>query len=150
MEYVKERRGQEKLTSGKVKRRLDVTSVSLVQRRLREVGLRWLRRRCKALVPEASVPERLAWAARVKRCSAEYLRRWVYTDGCSFYLDKDMPAAESSARAALGKFVWRMEDGTDSLYRQCVGPSSYKKSQGECVRVWGLLVGGCLRIAILE
>ena len=150
VQYVKRRRGEEKLTSTKVKRCLDLSSVSLVQRRLREVGVRWLRRRCKVLVPSDAVSDRLAWASRVKRSADVYLRRWVYTDGCSFYLDKDRPAAESSARAALGKFVWRMEDGSDSLYEACVGPSAYKKSQGECVRVWGLLIGGCLHISILE
>ena len=150
VQYVLDNRGREKLTSGKVKRRLGLSSDRLVRRRLADVGLRWLRRRCKTLVPSASVDMRLAWAFWVKQCTDAYLRRWVYTDGCSFYLDKVESQAESSQRAALGKFVYRMDDGSDSLYKDCVGPSAYKKAQGECVRVWGLLVCGRLYITILE
>ena len=150
VQYVLDNRGKKKVTSAKVQMALDASSKSLVQRRLREAGLKWLRRRCKALVPKADLDDRLAWASWVKHCSAHYLRRWVYTDGCSFYLDKTEAQAESSSRAALGKFVYRMDDGVDSLYRDCVGPSRTSKSQGECVRVWGLLVGGCLHITVLQ
>ena len=150
VQYVLDNRGQKKVTCSKVQRAVGASSVSLVQRRLREAGLRWRRRRCKTLVPKTCLEDRLAWASWVKHCSAGYLRRWVYTDGCSFYLDKTEAQAESSSRASLGKFVYRMDDGTDSLYKDCVGPSSYKKAQGECVRIWGLLVGGRLNITILN
>lgn len=148
--YVKDNRGKEKITSDKVKRRLGVSSARLARRRLAETGLQWLRRRCKTLVPTVALETRLAWAAWAKQCQDIYLRRWVYTDGCSFYLDKTASEVESSKRAALGKFVYRMNDGSDALYKDCVGPSAYKKAQGECVRVWGLLVHGCLHITILQ
>ena len=59
------------------------------------------------------------------------------------------PAAASSSRQALGPLVYRMEDGTDSLYEECVGPSRYSKGQGECIRIWGLLVGGVLHVTVL-
>ena len=93
---------------------------------------------------------RLAWAGRVKKCTWKYLRRWVYTDGASFYLDRDAADVESSGRACLGKFVYRMEETTDSLYKDCVGPSSYRKSQGERVAIWGMLIDGKLHITVLE
>ena len=35
------------------------------------------------------------------------------------------------------------------MYEDCVGPSAYWKAQGKPVSVWGLLVNGSLRIAIL-
>jgi hypothetical protein len=150
VQYVLDNRGREKLTSKKVKRRLGASSDRLVRRRLAEVGIKWLRRRCKTLVPAVSVSMRLAWASWIKQCQDAFLKRWVYTDGCSFYLDKDSGDVENSQRASLGKFVYRMDDGSDSLYKDCVGPSSYKKAQGECVRVWGLLIKGQLYITILE
>ena len=150
VQCVKDNRGREIMTSGKVKRRLGVSSARLVRRRLAEAGLKWLRRRCKALVPALSLEKRLTWAGWVKQCSDAFLRRWVYTDGCSFYLDKTASQAESSKRAALGKFVYRMDDASDALYKDCVGPSTIKKSQGECVRVWGLLIRGRLYITILQ
>jgi len=150
VKYVLENRGREKLTSKKVKRRLEASSERLVRRRLAEVGIKWLRRRCKTLVPAVSVSMRLAWASWAKQCPDAFLKRWVYTDGCSFYLDRDHSDLENSQRASLGKFVYRMDDGSDSLYKDCAGPSSYKKAQGESVRVWGLLIKGQLHITILE
>ena len=150
VDYVKRRRGEEKVTAIKVKRALDLGSTSLVKRRLQENGLKWLRRRAKCLVPEVALEERLSWATWVKSCAEKYLRRWVYADGCSFYLDRTAAEVENSTRASLGKYVYRMEESADSLYADCVGPSSYKKSQGEAVRIWGLLVDGKLHVQILE
>ena len=148
--YVVARRGKEVITSKKVKHRLRLGSRSLVQRRLREKGLSWLRRRSKTLVPAESLVARLACAARVMKCTSAYLRRWVYSDGCSFYLDRSSAEVQNAERLSLGKFVYRMADGSDALYKDCVGPSSYKKTQGSVVRVWGLLVNGTLHISVLE
>ena len=49
--------------------------------RMREAGLRYLRRRSKTVMPVKAVLSRLAWAAWVKVQSPAFLRRWVYTDG---------------------------------------------------------------------
>ena len=84
----------------------------------------------KCLVPEVALEARLSWATWVKSCTDEYLRRWVYTDGCSFYLDRTAAEVEHSTRAALGKYVYRMEESADSLYVDCVGPSRYKNLRG--------------------
>lgn len=144
------RRGKEKMTSGKARRRAvpDVCDRT-VRRRLREAGLRWLRRRRKWQVPEEALEPRMAWASRVQHSSEAFLKRWVYADGVSFYLDKTSAGAQSSKRAALGPYVWRMTEQKDALTKDCIGPSAYSKSQGDRVRVWGLLVSGHLNITVL-
>ena len=45
--------------------------------------------------------------------------------------------------------MWRQANGSDALYEDCVGPSSYAKGQGYPVRVWGLLLEGVLFIFVL-
>ena len=46
-------------------------------------------------------------------------------------------------------YVWRQPDHKNALYADCIGPSVYRKAQGEPVRVWGLLVGARLHVTIL-
>jgi len=148
-EVVKQR-GKEKMTSKKVQRRVaKKVSAKTVRRRLQEAGLRWLRRRRKSWVPEDHRESRLEWATRVKASPEKFLRRWIYTDGCSFYLDRDAAEFEEGKKAALGPSVWRHTDEKAALYKDNVGPSSYRKSQGHRVVVWGLLIGGRLCITIL-
>ena len=144
------RRGKEKMTSNKARRRSGVgISARTVRRRLNEAGLRWLRRRRKWQVPDSALEPRLEWASRVLHSSDSFLKRWVYTDGVAFYLDKTPAEAQSKKRAALGHSVWRHTEQKDALYKDCIGPSSYSKAQGERVRVWGLLVDGHLYITVL-
>ena len=119
------------------------------RRRLREAGLRYLRRRRKTLVPGTSVDARLAWAAWVKAQRPRYLRRWVFTDGRSFYINRTEVEHASTARAALGIYVWRESAKKDALFKDCVGPSSYAKAQGSAVRIWGLLHRGRLYVRTL-
>ena len=45
--------------------------------------------------------------------------------------------------------MWRMADGSDGLYEDCIGPSSYTKAQGLPVRVWGMLANGVFSYAVL-
>ncbi len=155
VQTVLARRGKERVTSGKVRRKMaravkKRVSERTVRRRLREAGLRWLRRRRSTWVPEPSRVRRNDWADTVKKCNRKFLRRWVYTEGCSFYLDRSEAEADENSHAALGLYVWRFTEQRDALFQDCVGPSSYRKAQGERVRVWGLLVGGSLHIRILE
>jgi hypothetical protein len=124
-------------------------SARTISRRLGDAGLAWLRRRRKSLVPQAHKVFRLDWAAWVLARTATTLGRWAYTDGTVFYLARSQTELESSTRAALGPSMWRQTDGSDALYEECVGPSSYWKAQGTPVRIWGLLVAGVLFIYVL-
>ena len=78
------------------------------------------------------------------------LKKWCYTDGTTFFLDRDEDEHEHSQRAALGTMVWRRSDNKDSMYQDCMGPSSYNKGQGIPVRIWGFLAMGILHIEILD
>lgn len=145
-------RGRAKVTVAYLKKkfpRLRQLSDTLVEERLHDAGLLYLKRRRKTLVPSKYKDARMEFARRVKRMHASTLERWAYSDGTVFYLDRDDADVESSQRAALGRSVWRRADASDALYADCVGPSSYKKGQGVPVRVWGLLAKGRLHITIL-
>ena len=106
-----------------------------LQRRLCEAGLAWLRRRRKSLVPEVHKRARRLFAQWVLSRRSGTLSRWVYSDGASFYLARTQAEHDSKKRAALGPYVWRMADGSDGMYEDCIGPSAYWKAQGTCVRV---------------
>ena len=124
-------------------------SARTVRRRLGEAGLKWLRRRRKTFVPIQHHASRLEWAAWVLRRTTSTLKRWAYTDGTVFYLARCQSEMQDKARAALGPMVYRMADGRDGLYHDCIGPSAYWKAQGTPVRIWGLLLAGILFIHIL-
>jgi len=145
-------RGEAKCTAAYLRKHIpgaaDV-SLETLRRRLREAGLAWLRRRRKTLVSAEDKKARLGWARWTLRSRRATLDRWVYGDGTVFYLDRTPSEHDSTRRAALGPHVWRMADGSDALYTDCVGPSSYYKGQGAPVRVWGLLVGPRLCVTIL-
>ena len=146
------RRGRRKVTVGYLKKKfvaLRSLSDGLVESRLHDAGLEYLRRRRKSLVPKKHRRARIFFARGVKRKRAATLRRWAFTDGASWYLDRDDADVESTQRAALGRMVWRRTDRKDALYADCVGPSSYKKAQGPAVRIWGMLAEGRLHVTIL-
>ena len=65
------------------------------------------------------------------------------------YRDRTDAEFESTKRAALGGEVWRQVDGSDALFADCVGPSSYAKAQGEPIKIWGMLADNKLRYHIL-
>ena len=150
---VFQHRGKAKVTVDFLRKKiLSLRRVSrrTVARRLSEAGLAWLRRRQKSLVPAAHKKVRRAFARWVLKRTATTLQRWVYSDGASFYLARSVGEKESKLRAALGTHVWRMASGSDALYEDVVGPSSYWKAQGTCIRIWGLLVGGFLFVKVLS
>ena len=149
---VLKHRGSSKVTVAFVRKILPATrklSEGTIQNRLHDSGLAWLRRRRKTLVPKKYLADRCAFAASVLRRHQGTLDRWAYADGATFFLDKATEANESTQRAALGRFVWRRADRSDSLYVECVGPSAYNKAQGEPVRVWGVLAEGQLHTYIM-
>ena len=150
---VLKRRGEEKVVVKKLKKWVPAfkkLSDALVRQRLRERGLKFLRRRRKTLLTEEQSLARIEWAHWVKRQSAAFLKRWVYADGVVFYLDKTSCQHVQSKRRSLGLHVWRKAETTDALYVDCIAPSAYSKAQGLPVRVWGLLINGELRITVLE
>ena len=106
-----------------------------MEKRLEEAGLAWLRRRRKSLVASVHKPGRLTWADWVLSRTSETLSRWMYTDGTTFYLARTEPEQEQKNRLALGPYVYRMADGSNGLFEECVAPSSYAKAQGTPVRM---------------
>lgn len=152
LSLVFQKRGSAKVTAAYVRKVLkSARKVALrtIQRRIREAGLRWLRRRRKTLLTKAHRDERLEWAVFVQEQTTAMLARWAYSDGTSFYLARTDEMLLDKRRAALGTHVWRAADGHDALFEDCVGPSSYAKAQGSCVRIWGLLFAGMLCIYVL-
>ena len=146
------KRGRNKVTVAMLKKKfpfLRKFGDTLVEQRLHEAGLKWMRRRRKTLVPTMHLRARVNFCQMVKRKHQETLNRWCYSDGTVFFLDKDEAANESTQRRALGGYVWRRADHSDALYADCVGPSCYSKGQGYPVKVWGLLAEGILHIDIL-
>jgi hypothetical protein len=145
-------RGSKKVTVSFIQKVLKAArkvSCRTVARRLGEAGLAWLRRRRKTVVPQAHLVSRMDFAAWTLARTADTLARWAYSDGTVFYLGRCQSEVENKNRGALGQFVWRQADGSDALFQDCVGPSSYWKAQGQPVKVWGLLLAGLLFIWVL-
>ena len=152
LQLVFKHRGKALVTVAFIKKMIRAArkhSHSLIERRLGQAGLAWLRRRRKSIVPAVHKTQRLEWAAWVLTRTATTLARWAYSDGTVFYLARTDNEKASSSRGALGPQVWRQTCGADALYEDCVGPSAYWKSQGAPVRIWGLLVGGMLFVYVL-
>ena len=63
-------------------------SDGLLEDRLHEAGLKWLRRRNKSIVTPKYIPERLAYCEDIKHKHQSTLDTWGYTDGTVFYLDR--------------------------------------------------------------
>ena len=120
-----------------------------IRRRLNKAGLAWLRRRRKSIISPEHKEQRLSFARWVLARTSATLSRWAYTDGTVFYLARSAAESFCKKRLALGPFVWRMANGSDGLYEDCIGPSSYAKAQGKPIRIWGLLVAGMLFIYVL-
>lgn len=146
-------RGKQKVTVAVLRRSFTWAkqlSDTALEERLHEAGLAYLRRRRKSLVPRVYLKDRVKYCESVKRKRQATLDLWAYSDGTVFYLDRTDAENESTQRAALGTRIWRMADGSDALYHDCIGPSSYSKGQGVAVRIWGLLAAGVLNVYVLE
>ena len=150
---VFEKRGREKVIVPGIKRkfpRFRPLSDTLVAERLHDADLAYLRRRRKSKIGRAYLQERIEYCLSTLRKHQSTLDRWAYTDGTVWYLDRTREEFEQSQQAALGPYVWRLADGKDALFQDCLGPSSYWKAQGTAVRVWGLLACGALHVHVLE
>ena len=124
-------------------------SDQLVYDRLVEAGLAYLRRRKITLVPKKHKPERMKYIGWVLGQPDSELKKWSYTDGTGWYIDRDETDRENTERKALGGMVWRQIDRSDALCEDTVGPSSYTKAQGQPIKLWGLLAKGQLHCYIL-
>ena len=153
LEMVFQYRGKRKVTVNFLRTTVawakDLGNTAL-EERLHDAGLAFLRRRDKTLVLKLDRPPRIRYCKWVLKQSQDFLDQWCFADGTVFYLDRTEEENEETQRAALGKQIWKMTDGSESLYDDCVGPSCYKKGQGHPVKVWGLLAAGKLTIHILD
>ena len=146
-------RGRKKVTVNWIKTQLTWARKlgnTLIEERLFEAGLAYMRRRKKALVTKTYLQPRINYSNDVLTKQQTTLDKWGYSDGTVWYLDRDGDEHENSLHAALGPMVWKRADRSDSLYRDCIGPSSYCKGQGIPVKVWGVLAEGKLSIHVLE
>lgn len=153
VDWVLKNRGKIKVTVARVKKQfpyLREFSDTLVEERLGEADLKWLRRRHKPLVTEEYLQARIDYCHAVKRKHDSTLQKWAYTDGTVYYLDRNDDEHQNSKRRALGTHVWRSSDSKEALEQACIGPSNYSKGQGFPLRVWGVLACGVLHIHILD
>ena len=153
VKWLLHNRDKEKVSVSVLKREfrfLRKLSDTLVEDRLFEANLSWLRRRKKPMVTKEYLAERVTYSQGIKRKSDAVLQRWAYTDGTVYYLDRSEAEAENSKRRALGTHVWRRSDNKDALNQDCIGPSSYSKGQGVPCKVWGMLACGVLHIHVLD
>ena len=146
-------RGKAKVTINWLRRRFPWTkdfSDGLLEGRLHDAKLKKLPRVKKQIVTSTYIPERIDYCHSTIRKHESTLVLWAYSDGTTFYLDRTSEENEHSQVAALGTHVWRRADGRDSMFKDCLGPSTYKKAQGHPVRIWGVLAEGILHIHILD
>ena len=120
-----------------------------VRRALKRLGLAWRLRRCKRAVLKKHKPERIRYCKWVLAQPQRDLNRWAYVDGTTFFLARDTSELEDKKRASLGKYVWRMANGQDSLDDKNVGPSPYAKAQGLPIKIWGFFCDGRLEYMVL-
>ena len=92
---------------------------------------------------------RRAYATAILRMWESTLQTFCYVDGTTIYLARAEAEAGDKRRARLGAFVWRMSNGKDGLFSDCVGPSLYASSQGQPVKVWGFFAKGKLFYSVL-
>ena len=139
--FVNKNKGKRKVTVQVLRRQFPWTrnvGNTLLEERLHDAGLKWLRRRRKTIVTKEYLQERIDYCNEVLAKWQSTLDTWAYTDGTVFFLDRTAAENEETQRAALGGWVWRYTDGRDAMFQENLGPSSYKKGQGVPVRVWGV------------
>ena len=129
---------------------LRTLSDSLVEDRLHDADLRYLRRKRKFKVAEEYLEARITYCKSVLKKHKKTLELWAYTDGTVFYLDRTQMDFQQTQQAALGSFVWRRSESREALFQDCIGPSIYSKAQGIPIRVWGFLDCGRFYLHVLD
>jgi hypothetical protein len=151
--WVLKNRGKVKISVSRLRKQfiyLRNLSDTLVEERLQEADLQYLRRRNKPIVTKEYLEARIEYCNSVKRKHDSTLLKWAYTDGTVYYLDRNDSEHENSKRRCLGTHVWRRSDNREALEQDCIGPSNYSKGQGFPFRVWGVLACGVLHVHILD
>ena len=115
-----------------------------IQRTFHRLGYDYLQRRGKAAIGEKYKPSRLTYCDWLLKQEQTYLNKFAYLDGTSFFRPRTEEENRDKQRASLGPRGWRLEDGSDSLEDKNIGASSYAKSQGKVVKIWGLFFNGRL------
>ena len=144
--------GKHVVCASYVKRRLPELrkfSNKTITRTFDRLGYGYRYRRSKAAIGQKYKPARLKYCDWLLKQPQGYLNKFAYIDGTTFWLPRTEEENRDKNRACLGKRVWRLKDGSDSLEDGNVGPSSYAKSQGRSVKIWGLLFNGRLEYWLL-
>ena len=94
-----------------------------IWRTFERLGYSYKARRRKAAVAEKHKPARLAYCDWVEKQDQEDLNDWSYVDGTSIYLATHEAQHLDKQRGSLGRSVWRLTDGSDSLEDKNVGGS---------------------------
>ena len=115
-----------------------------IQRSFQRLGYAYLRRRGKQAIGEKFKPARLKYCDWLLKQDQTFLNKFAYVDGTTFYRPRTEEEQRDQERAALGPRGWRLEDGSDALEDKNVGASSYAKSQGKPIKIWGLFFNGRL------
>ena len=118
--------GLAKVTMPYMKKRLPFLrrlSKECLRQSLRRLGYGWRLRRGKAAIAKKYKPERLEYSRWVSKQPQRDLNRWAYVDGTGFYLARTAEEHEDKARRVLGKYCYRLLDGSDSLEDNNVGAS---------------------------
>jgi hypothetical protein len=153
IKWVLDQRGKRKVSAPAVKKRFPTLRKfddTLIYDRLDEAELVYMRRRRKPIVGKTYYRQRINYCEAVKRKHQSTLEKWAYTDGTTYFLDRNDGEHEHSVRRALGPYVWRKSDNSDAMWEDCIGPSAYSKGQGKPVKVWGMLACGVINIEILD
>ena len=120
-----------------------------IQRCFHRLGYSYLRRRGKQAIGEKYKPARLKYCDWLLKQDQTFLNKFAYVDGTTFFRPRTEEEQRDQQRAALGPRGWRLADGSDSLEDQNVGASSYAKSQGKPIKIWGLFFNGRLEYWVL-
>ena len=142
-------RGNKKVTVPFLKRPFswaERLSDSCVADRLHEAGLKFMRRRRKSIVLKTQLKPRVRYSKRVLKTDYRQLRRVAYTDGTTFYLDRNGEDHEHNQRAALG--IARAENVHGPLIFMCnmlISHASHDVSSYDIfsVALWHLCLEAC-------
>ena len=100
-----EQRGKQKVNVAYLRRTFAWArplSEQCVRDRLHDAGLKFMRRRRKSIVLKCHLKPRIKYCKRVLQTAPKELRNVAYTDGTTFYLDRNEGDHEHNLRAALG------------------------------------------------
>lgn len=103
---------------------------------IKKHGLLWKSRRKKATYGKQCRRNRLKHCKAMLKWSDKKLQRLVFIDGCTVHWPRSVKAMRDTAKFHLGDSVWRK--GSEGLHKDCVGPSTYARSQGGALKIWGM------------